>query len=347
MKKILKDNWIPTGTSINQAIADGTVMKYFNDNGTEYNEKKPGEEDGEEDGKYGGWTWMRKHCVLDDWNYLTFKDLTEKALEQFRNYYQNHLIPGSSITCGVSIDGYNNFARWDKWKGGYVQELGYISSPSSSSYGASIYMGSSFIPQGSNDTPLYDCRFYAIQMHNTWSGGYVDGWGYVSPETKILGATISNWFINGSASDMALVNLLNFRLFADSNPAAYSDLSALQQEFAKCWNENTHRYEIDDVELLRYLRTQYQGHQVAVSNIRDALTQHRAVFLRIVTRTESSDIGIPKRYGNDYVILYYNALMRTYGYIDSVTGKVAELNAVNVDSANTEKIIFACERRTT
>ena len=133
----------------------------------------------------------------------------------------------------------------------------------------------------------------------------------------------------------------------DTNRGPYSDLSALQQEFAQCWDVNTHRYEIDDVELLRYLRTQYQGRQVAVSNIRDALTQHRAVFLRIVTRTESSDIGISKRYGNDYVILYYNALMRTYGYIDSVTGKVAELNAVNVDSANTEKIIFACERRTT
>ena len=133
--------------------------------------------------------------------------------------------------------------------------------------------------------------------------------------------------------------------FAYSNPA-YSDLSALQQEFAKCWNENTHRYEIDDVELLRYLRTQYQGHQVAVSNIREALAQHRAVFLRVVKRVVSSSDGVDKRYGNDYVLLYYNDLMRTYGFIDPISGKVSEIDAVSIDSGNTDIMVFACERRT-
>jgi|GEM_PF-3290694 hypothetical protein len=339
MKKMLDDNDKPELTvTVQVAIDEGIFINFLKELGYQYSFDK--------DGSFTlAWKWLRKHCVLDDWNYLKFEDLSEKAVEQFKEYYSNHAIPGSSITCGVQIDGYNQFARWGKWKGGYVQELGYISAPSSSSYGASIYMGSSFIPQGGNDTPLYECRFYAIQEHNTWQGGYVDGWGYVSPEKKILGATISDWFITGSTSDKALLNLLNFRLFADSNPAAYSDLSALQQEFAQCWDANTQSYEIDDVRLLQYLQSQYGSHQVAVTNIREALSQHRAVFLRVVTRVVSS-AGVDKRYGNDYVLLYYNALMRTYGYIDPVSGKVSEIDAVPVDNGNADIIVFACERRT-
>ena len=103
--------------------------------------------------------------------------------------------------------------------------------------------------------------------------------------------------------------------------------------------------EIDDVRLLQYLQSQYGSHQVAVTNIREALSQHRAVFLRVVTRVVSS-AGVDKRYGNDYVLLYYNALMRTYGYIDPVSGKVSEIDAVPVDNGNADIIVFACERRT-
>lgn len=254
-------------------------------------------------------------------------------------------MPGSVSGCGVPIDGYNTFARWGKWKGGYVANLGWVSAPSTSVYGASLYINSSWAEQGGSETPLFDCRFYAIQEQNTWSGGYVDGWGYVSPETKILGATTSAWFRKGSAEDKALLNLLNFGTLVEGGEGSYSDLYALQQRFEHCWDSNSHSYEIDDVELLRYLRTSYHGHEVAISNISDMLKQHRAVFLRVITRTESSDTGTPKQYGNDYVILYYNALMRTYVFFDPVSGKVAEVDAVYIDNRSTEKVIFACERR--
>ena len=338
MKKILREEEFPKPIiTLAQAIDNDIFMDYLIANGNMAANI------------YGdtSWQWIRKECTPEDVNYTNHDDLIEKALKQFNEYFSTNSMPGSVPGCGVPIDGYNTFARWGKWKGGYVANLGWVSEPSASVYGASLYINSSWTEQGGSETPLTEGRFYAIQEHNTWQGGYVDGWGYVSTETKILGATISNWFINGNASDMALVNLLNFRLFADSNPAAYSDLSALQQEFAKCWDENTHRYEIDDVELLRYLRTQYQGHQVAVSNIREALAQHRAVFLRVVKRVVSSSEGVDKRYGDDYVILYYNALMRTYGFIDPVSGKVSEIDAVSIDNRNADIIIFACERRTT
>lgn len=338
MKKILKDNWIPTGTSINQAIAEGTVMKYFNDNGYECTGKIGSQ-------AYEGWEWVRKHCVLDDWNFMTFNDLTGKALTQFRNFYNTNSIPGSVEGRGVSIDGYNTFARWGKWKGGYVANLGWISEPSASVYGASLYINSSWTEQGQSETPLYDCRFYAIRDQNAWYGGYVDGWGYVSPDCKVLGSSTNASFLQGDNADKALVNLLNFGLMVNDTPPSYNDLSGLQQRFAQCWDSNRQAYEIDDQELQRFLHSKYQGHEVAISNIREALSDHRAVLLRLITRTEPSSTGIPKRYGNDYVILYYNALLRTYAYIDPISGKIGNLDAAPIDNGSLEKLIFAYDRK--
>lgn len=331
MKKELDEkNFSSPPVTIGQAIGDGTFMQYLNNHGWS-------EGNGAQD---SNWHWIRRHCVLDDWNYLTFSDLVKVAIDQFRQYYSSNPIPGSSSSCGVSIDGYNTFARWDRWEGGYVDSLGYVPAPTSSEiYGASLYKSSSWVAQGGESTPLYEVKFYALQERHLWRGGYVDGWGYVSNDRKILGATTSIWFSRGSMVDRVLTNFVNFNILEDSNTV---DMNFLRERFAQYWNSEKQTYEIDDNALKQYLISHY--YETTAPNIREGLQKHYCVWLRIVTRVDTST-GSERRYGNDFVILGYNALMRTYLYIDPVSGGLGSLDAVSIDNGSVPTVKFFFLRR--
>ena len=154
MKKELKENSFPTPRiTVEQAIESGTVMQYISETGWQA---------GKSTDSYT-WRWMRRYCVLDDWNYLTFRDLSERAVSQFRQYYNSHTMPGSASNVGIPVEGYNMFATWDLWDGGYVANLGYVGAPTSSQeYGASLYL-SSWAAQGYPDTPLPNVKLYKLQ----------------------------------------------------------------------------------------------------------------------------------------------------------------------------------------
>ena len=59
MKKELKENSFPTPRiTVEQAIESGTVMQYISETGWQA---------GKSTDSYT-WRWMRRYCVLDDWN---------------------------------------------------------------------------------------------------------------------------------------------------------------------------------------------------------------------------------------------------------------------------------------
>ena len=328
MKKELKENSFPTPRiTVEQAIESGTVMQYISETGWQA---------GKSTDSYT-WRWMRRYCVLDDWNYLTFRDLSERAVSQFRQYYNSHTMPGSASNVGIPVEGYNMFATWDLWDGGYVANLGYVGAPTSSQeYGASLYL-SSWAAQGYPDTPLPNVKFYKLQEAKKWRGGYVSNWGYVEQNRHVLGATTSIWFYKTySESERPLANLINFHLLLYSNEAS---MTALKKRFEEYWNKTTNSYEIDDQALNRYLQSQY--YQATYRNIPDALAKHYGVIIRVVTRTDSS---YGRKYGKDYLVIAYNPFLRTYMYFDPITGKLGSLDAAPIESGQVETVNFVYYR---
>ncbi|MBD5225289.1 MAG: hypothetical protein HDS68_04890 [Bacteroidales bacterium] len=83
----------PDNVTIEMAIKSGQLMAYLGSKGFQYEGEKESLDGTDAD----GWRWRRRNCVLDDWNYLDHNDLFEEAMRQFKEYYANRAIPGSSL----------------------------------------------------------------------------------------------------------------------------------------------------------------------------------------------------------------------------------------------------------
>ena len=136
---------------------------------------------------------------------VTSKELNEKHLKMLKEQWRK--IPGNSNT-PISIEAYNVFAKWGKWKGGYVQNLGYVGVPVASiaEYGFPIYSNSWYNP-GSSGYSFLQAKFYDLRNKGLWKGGYVDTWDYVSDTTHVLGSSLG--FVSVNSSERQLGNVVN------------------------------------------------------------------------------------------------------------------------------------------
>lgn len=291
----------------------------------------------------GYWGWIRNLPINDPGydeenkeNYLTYSDLINRQLEWIRKGYVNG--PGTSKSFPASIETYNRFAKWDVWHGGYVENHGYIGVPSSSEYGCPLFLGS-WYSRGSSANPFRVESFYKLQAANNWPGGEVENWGYVDSYKKVLGSSLS--FDTVPASERQLGNIYNL-----SAEIGYStiELRRLREQFKSSYSESLRAYDIDNVTLRNFLNSQFYAS--SNTNLKKALLARDGIILRIVTR-EGSINGQKVNYGDDFLIVDYNGLLRTYIYVNPVDLSVGSISAdiFSDSSIKIEKFIYYHKRR--
>ncbi|MBD5225683.1 MAG: hypothetical protein HDS68_06950 [Bacteroidales bacterium] len=265
--------------------------------------------------------WIRKYpdeTKFNSFNCTQLLDFQKKWLE-----FQQ--IPGHLYN-PVSQEGYNAFARWNEWFGAYVAGLGYVGEPSSSSYGAQLYLNGSWVSPGTSDFPMTTGNFYKKAAEHTWSGGQVDTWGYVKADQRILGVSTDMGFAYGEGDNDTLVTLANFCRMLSWDPVEVNDIRSDFQEYR---DQNTSKYEIPARAIAKFLDSRFSV--AYASSISEALRKHYGVLLRIVTRTEEVNAQINK-YGEDYLIVGYNPILQQLDYITRAGG---------VGALSLEKVVFS------
>ena len=279
-----------------------------------------------------GWYWIRKELVTDNYNYLTKDDLQQMIMSDL--FQDRYNLPGNSNN-GISIEAYNRFAKWDIWEGAYVDQLGFVSAPPASQYyGASLYLNS-WVAQGGSGAPLSAQKFYKLKYDGHWVGGYVSGWGYVSKETSILGSSLSFLTVIGSEAQLGNISNLSREINRSIN------LTTLREYFKNCWDTAQNRYRIDDYAMRAFIDRYF--YPSSSNDVISALSAHDGVILRIVTQTVIKD-GKTLRYGDDYLIVDYNALHRQFIFVSPVYGGLGSIDAVPILENKIEFITFACKR---
>lgn len=311
--------------SIQRNVFDGLTteeefLKYLQANGYQYRDGKTKE----------NWYWARAYVA--EYNYATHDDLIAEQLAWLRKEWNK--IPGGESSNGLSIEGYNQFARWDLWKGGYVKDFGFIPEPASSEYGSSIYLGS-WYAKGTETNPLTPAKFYQLTQQKMWFGGIVKGWGNVSEEKRVLGASSSGfYFINTPENQVALCNIAN--LLTELG-FLQTDIEHLKTVFKDFWDASRNSYEIDDKSLRTYLNSQLDASPV--NDIKEALDLHYGVLLREITRTVEKN-GETLRYGTDYLIVDYNPFLHLYSYINPRYLTVGTLDERVISSGSIPTVNF-------
>ena len=285
--------------------------------------------------KLEGWQWSRKKPDWNGYNYKTRDELIAEQIDAFRAYYSSVQAPPGTSSNGISQDGYNMYARWDLWPGGYVQNMGFVAAPTSSmEYGASLLRNNSWIPQGNTDAPLPVVKYYRLDQGGKWKGGHVSGWGYVNEDTHVLGASTSIRFTLAShAYDWDIINIVNLSMQISNWPL---DIDSVRSEFMKYWDQQTHRFEIDDRTLRKYLNDHF--YQATTTSIPEALDKHYGVLLRLVTRTVEVN-GQELKYGYDVLVLGYNPVLQQY-LIFGTNGTLDTLDALKINRGETDVIKF-------
>lgn len=256
----------------------------------------------------GCWRWIRKGISSSEFNSVTCNQLSE--MQRFWLESRKLEIPGTSSN-PLSVNAYNDFARWNDWHGAYVGNLGFISVPSSSGYGVQLYINGSWVTPGSEGFPVSVESFYRIVHEKTWTGGSVEGWGNVSPETFILGASSGLRFTGGDSYLNPLIDIANLCRILDSDPVG---LPYLQIRFQEFWIRDKNQYEIPDWAIRDYLDPHYSNG--LTSDVKEALQRHYGVMVRIISK-EGYVNGKYSRYGNDHLIVSYNGLYHAYITINS------------------------------
>lgn len=293
-----------------------------------------------ENGTLIGWSWIRREEKENkqefEYNYMTKDDLIAMQLEAFKKYYaQVQPAPGSSSGNGMSEAGYNMYAKWDLWRGGYVDRVGYVAPPTSSMYyGLPLLHNNSWGEQGLSGSPIPEARYYKIDFDNKWHGGHVEGWGYVDKDTHVLGASTSIRFTGPMAYyDGPLVNIVNLSIEISAAPL---DINAVRGEFMKYWNEDTLTYDIDNITLRDYLDKHFYA--AYARSIPEALEKHYGVMLRVVDRIEEVNAKT-LMYGKDFLILGYNPVLQQYVVIDP-NGRLGTLDALKINKGEIKTISY-------
>lgn len=113
-----------------------------------------------------------------------------------------------TIVNPLSKEDYNKLVMNNQWHGGYVKDAGFVGLYASSvEYGNALYMGgSSWAAYGREHYPVSENDFYCFIDKGSWRGGFVQGWGYISAETVILGSSGTN---SGFDIDAAVKHLIS------------------------------------------------------------------------------------------------------------------------------------------
>ena len=293
-----------------------------------------------ENGTLIGWRWIRREEKGNkyefEYNYMTKDDLIAMQLEAFKKYYtQVQPAPGSSSSYGMSEAGYNMYAKWDLWRGGYVDRVGYVAPPTSSQdYGLPLLNNYSWSEQGLSGSPIPEARYYKIDFDNKWHGGHVEGWGYVDKDTHVLGASTSIHFSAASVSyDDAYLNIVNLSIEISSAPM---DLDGIRGDFLKYWNESTQTYDIDNIALKTYLDAHF--YPAYARSIPEALEKHYGVLLRVVDRIVEQNAQT-LMYGKDYLVIGYNPVLQQYVVIEP-SGALGTLDALAIQKGEIKTISY-------
>lgn len=252
----------------------------------------------------------------------------EPALQElFRGDKEQPGQPGSPI----SIEGYNAFAKWDVWKAGYVERLGFVDEPTSSEYGCSLFLNSWFA-RGHAQNPVRVSKFYELVNDERWSGGHVATWDYVEPGTKVLGSSLSFQTVNNGENTIgSLVNL-------GALLGKTIDAGALRVRFKNYIDSHTGRYEISDDEIYKFLTTNFYHYNTYerpsdLDNVKEALTNHRGVYARIITEVGDSATTSHNSY-SDVLVIDYNWLKMSFVYIGPVSGGLGEIKENDIIDGN-------------
>ena len=270
----------------------------------------------------GCWHWMRKNPSDSEVNYLTCKTVTEEQRKWVE--FRKDKGPGT-VFSPLKKEVYNEFAKWQLWLGGYVENIGLVGLPSESSYGSALYTNS-WVPAGTSGNPVMPGHFYQLVCAGKWKGGSVSGWGEVSSDRKILGSSSSEGFIQVTDANLELGNIINL-----SREIGYTslELEPLKTKFKDWWNNELESYQIGSAALRAYLNSQFYASSAAT--IRQALQRHDGIIFREVTRNEVVN-GSEQSFGKDYLIVDYNPILRTYAYINPRTVTVESISGQIVDS---------------
>lgn len=321
MKNLDESSFFITRNAFSGLTTKDDFFTYLRENGFHYKNVED------------GWQWTRKD--FGAYNYITHTELIEQQLKWLREEWSR--LPGSA-NVPLSVDGYNRFARWDLWKGGYVDTLGYVPAPASSIYGASVFLGS-WYPKGCSTNPVSVEKFYSLVRNGQWRGGYVEGWGEVSAGKKVLGTSHNFGFTNAPVSQRVLCNLVNLSTEIADYPL---DIPSLKENFKSYWDSSRESYEIDNSTLRGFLNSRY--HIPAETSIKTALDLHYGVLLREVTRTDYKD-GITLKYGTDFLIVEYNPMLNKYAYISPLDNTVGYIDENIITSGLVEIVAYVCYYR--
>jgi len=326
-KKQLNGNSIKQSPDLQNIKSVGVLEWWLDKNGFTVRTERE-KVDGQTIIKY---IWVRKEEVSDE--NKNFHDSEEEPSLR-------EILLRVGQQCGtreqpVTLDAYNTFARWDVWPGGYVENLGYVSTPLASvDYGCSIFTNS-WRGRGTVENPVHVFQFYRLREENRWRGGEVSTWGNVSGSTVILGNSSSTGFesvIEGQETIGSLVNVGRV-LGRDFS------VGSLLNEFRDCYNKDTQTYEVSDLRLRSYMQKYFYLYYVYenkdMANVKKALIEHKAVYVRIVTKeTNVGDI-----YGNDMIILDYNWLRQTFVCVNPLNKRLTAISELELMSG-TPKALF-------
>lgn len=261
------------------------------------------------------------------WNYYVSTYFEPALQELFRGDKEQPGQPGSPI----SIEGYNAFAKWDVWKAGYVERLGFVDEPTSSEYGCSLFLNSWFA-RGHAQNPVRVSKFYELVNDERWSGGHVATWDYVEPGTKVLGSSLSFQTVNNGENTIgSLVNL-------GALLGKTIDAGALRVRFKNYIDSHTGRYEISDDEIYKFLTTNFYHYNTYerpsdLDNVKEALTNHRGVYARIIIEVGDSATTSHNSY-SDVLVIDYNWLKMSFVYIGPVSGGLGEIKENDIIDGN-------------
>lgn len=273
--------------------------------------------------------WIKRDTLtpLMGWNYYVSTYLDPALQELFRGDKEQPGQPGSPI----SIEGYNAFAKWDVWKAGYVERLGFVDEPAASEYGCSLYLNSWF-PRGHAQNPVHVFQFYKLVNDDRWNGGHVATWNYVGMGTKVLGSSLSFQTVNDGENTIG--SLVNLGAFLGRN----FDITTLLEKFNGYIDPQTGRYEVDDEELYRFLTTNFYHYNTFegatdLDKVKNALSEHKGILARIITEVWDNAIASRNSY-NDVFVVDYNWLKMTFVYIDPISGGLGEIKENDIVEGN-------------
>ena len=157
-------------------------------------------------------------------------------------------------------------------------------------------------------------------------------WDYVEPGTKVLGSSLSFQTVNNGENTIgSLVNL-------GALLGKTIDAGALRVRFKNYIDSHTGRYEISDDEIYKFLTTNFYHYNTYerpsdLDNVKEALTNHRGVYARIIIEVGDSATTSHNSY-SDVLVIDYNWLKMSFVYIGPVSGGLGEIKENDIIDGN-------------